>query len=188
MNRWSSPFDDDAVRPPAHPSGNGCWVLLFACGLLIFGSALFWMSQGRFFDSEVYRSISESSWQTIDDSMPAAGRSVSAVMRLYGSLGICAGLLIMAVAAKSYRRRETWAWYVFWVLPLCATLDFATFGAYSALTLRNAAWDLVLLTMSLIALIVPYQAFFPTPTPTPTRARERSGRETPVMRSSRAPR
>jgi hypothetical protein len=165
MNRWSSPFDEDEVRPAARPSGGAAWVLLFACGLLILVSSLFWLSQGRFFDNAIYVSISDNSWKTIDDSMPAVARLASAVVRFYAALGISAAVLIMGVAATSYRRGERWAWYAFWVLPLCATLDFATLGAYSALTIRNAAWDLTLLSLALIGLIVPYQAFFPTPMP-----------------------
>jgi hypothetical protein len=168
-DRWSSGYDDDELRPPARPAGSGAWVLLFACGALLLVSSLFWVSQGRFFDGDVYLAIANNPWKMIDDSMPGASRLASAVVRLYGALGISAAVLVMAVAATSYRRRERWAWYVFWVLPLCAAIDIATFAAYRALTFRNAAWDIALLGLSLLGLIAPYQSFFPA-APRPRRA------------------
>jgi hypothetical protein len=165
MNRWSSSYNDDELPPAPRPPGSGAWVLVFACGALLVISSLFWLSQGRFFDSAVYLAISNATWKTFEEITPAASRLASAFVRLYGALGISAGVLIMAVAATSYRRHERWAWYVFWVLPLCAALDLGTLAAYRALTFRNATWDIALLGLSLLGLIAPYQTFFPVSPP-----------------------
>jgi hypothetical protein len=84
-------------------------------------------------------------------------------MRLTGALGLSAGLVFMGVAAAGYRRGERWAWYILWTLPLYATLDLATLAAYRALTLTNAAWDLLLIFLSLAGLLIPYRSFFGGP-------------------------
>ena len=166
MNRWSSGYDDDEPPPPARPVGGGAWVFLFACGAQLVVSALFWISQRRFFDSAIYLSISDTAWRTLDEAMPSASRLASALVRFYRALGLSAGILIMGVWGSPRRAIagvSRWAWYAFWTLPLGAALDLASLGAYHALTLRNAAWDLALLGLALVGLIAGYQDFFPAP-------------------------
>jgi hypothetical protein len=145
---------------PERPSIGSSWMLPLLYGVLLVTASLFWLVNGRFFDRSMYMAIISIPWDAVDQTMPATAQLTTAVVRLSGALGTCAGIVIMGVAATGYRWGERWAWYLLWALPLYATLDLAVLGAYGALTLVGFAWDLLLLALALGGLLVPYRSFF----------------------------
>jgi hypothetical protein len=154
------PDEDPPLQHPRTTAGATAWVLVFLDGLLLGCGALYWLARGRFFDENVYEKISGTPWTTITSLFPSIEKVASVAVRLSGVLGLCASILVMAVALTGYRRGERWAWYATWALPFYCSLEIATLAGYRALTPTVAVWDIALLTVALLALITPYQWFF----------------------------
>jgi hypothetical protein len=152
--------DDPPLAPRRTTAGETAWVLVFVDGLLLGCGALYWLAQGRFFDENVYEAIAGTPWSTISGLFPSVEKVASAAVRLGGVIGLCASMLVMAIAVTGYRRGERWAWYATWALPFYCTLEIATLAAYRALTPTAAAWDLTLLALAVLALAAAYRWFF----------------------------
>jgi hypothetical protein len=142
-------------------TADASWVLLFADGLLIGCTALYWAARGHFFDPKFYESVVGMPLADALSLPPRAQWIAAAGVRLAGFLGMSLSVLILAVATTSYRRGERWAWYAMWTLPLLATLDFALLAGYGAISPISTAWDLTLLVSALLALTASYRRFFP---------------------------
>jgi hypothetical protein len=137
------------------------WVLLLLDGLLIGCASLYWLFQGRFFDTGFYEAVVGGPLG-VDGTVPSPRLQVIAAagVRLAGFLGVIASVFIVAVAATSYRRGERWAWYAMWTLPLLATLDFSLIAGYGALSPTAVVFDGAVLVLSLAALISSNGVFF----------------------------
>ena len=74
----------------------------------------------------------------------------------FGFLGF--GVVTMAIALKSYRNGEKWAWYALWSFPVIFG-----FVAATGLSAGAVSWPLfaVLLIVALVGLLLPYRKFFP---------------------------
>jgi len=151
-------LDDDTPLPPArHTAGSTAWVLVFLDGLLLWCGSLYWLLRGRFFDENVYRALAGGA---VPELASSTENVATAAVRLGGVLGLCASLLVMAVALTAYRSGQRWAWYATWALPLYCSLDISTLASYHALTPTAAVWDVGVLLLALIALIAGYGWFF----------------------------
>lgn len=128
--------------------------MLLGCG------SLFWLGRGRFFDETIYERIGGASLPSISAIAPSVERVTSVAVRLLGVLGLCASILVIAVATTRYRRGDRWAWHAMWALPLYCSLDTATLASYRALTPTALAWNLALSTIALLALLASYRRFF----------------------------
>lgn len=156
-----SPFDDDTpIPPPRHTPASSAWVLVLLDGLLLGCGSFYWLTQGRFFDDNVYQSIAGTSLSTLSGSYPAVERVASAAVRLAGVIGLCASILVMIIALTGYRACARWAWYAVWTLPFYCSLEIATLGGYGALTPTAVLWDMMVLAVALLALVLPYRSFF----------------------------
>jgi hypothetical protein len=153
-------FDDAPLPAPRKSVGPSAWVLVFLDGLLLGCGSLYWLAHGRFFDDNLYEAIIGAPFSTLEASYPAVEKVASAAVRLAGVLGLCASMLVMAVAVTAYRAGERWAWYATWAVPLYCSLEIATLAGYRALTPTAALWDTGLLTLALFALVAPYRWFF----------------------------
>ena len=154
----TSTLDDDTPRPPArHTAASTAWVLVFLDGLLLGCGSLYWLLRGRFFDENVYRALADSG---LPELATSTENVATAAVRLGGVLGLCASLLVMAVALTAYRTGQRWAWYATWALPLYCSLDIATLASYHALTPTAVLWDAGVLLLALSALIAGYGSFF----------------------------
>ncbi len=136
------------------------WTLIFALGvvglLLAFIDIFSSTPDGDYL--VMFRNFSGTTWEKLLATDPGVGNFITFILRGLG-LGLLGNnLFLMAVALKSYRRGEKWAWYVFLYLPvsfgIIATLDFAAGGI---------GWPvlLVFLIISLLGLLLPYRKFFP---------------------------
>lgn len=79
-----------------------------------------------------------------------------------GTLGF--DLFGLAIAVTAFRRREKWAWLVFWYWPVMFLIHFFTYQS----GFRYA--QLVWLSVSVAALAVTYPAFWKRPATAPTEA------------------
>jgi len=144
-----------------HRGAETLWVLLFVNGVILLCSSLYWMTHGRFFDPEFYDAVAGGPFTDAALLSERVENLTSAGVRLAGFLGLLGSIFIIFVSATSFRRRERWAWYAMWTLPLLATLNFALLAGYRALTPIGVCWDAVFLLLSLSALIGSTSSFFP---------------------------
>lgn len=143
------------------PADDTAWTFLLAHGFLLTSGGLYWLFRGRFLDPRVYDQIGGASWsffRAIDSSVMDL---TVASLRFAGSLGVVAGVLVMAIAATAFRRYERWAWYAMLTLPFYVCVDLATLLGYRALSLTGVIGELALLSTALLGLILPYPHFFP---------------------------
>ncbi len=88
-------------------------------------------------------------------------RVVGAIVReLGGNTGLVAGVLVMFVSTTGFRRKEKWAWFALWLLPLHSSLDMVTIACYGALTPHAAIWDVALIIVTSAVLIGSTKGFF----------------------------
>jgi hypothetical protein len=130
-------------------------------GILVGGTSLYWIMWGHFFDRGFYPRVGGGSFTDLAATIPNIDRVASTGVRLAGFFAATTSIYVMAVAATSFRRREPWAWYVMWTLPVLAALDFGLLAGNGGLTLLAATWDVTVFGLALVALVLPYRAFFP---------------------------
>jgi hypothetical protein len=160
-------LDEDPLPQPRREPGTTAWVLVFLDGFLLGCASIYWIVRGRFFDENLYAALAGTPGFGPMGPLPVNEDIVSAAIRLGGVLGLCASILVMAIALTAYRSGQRWAWYAIWALPFYCSLEIATLAGYHALTATAVVWDLGLLAAALFALVVPYRWFFPTPQPAP---------------------
>lgn len=152
--------DRRTVEAHASPDDTA-WTFLLVHGFLLVSGGLYWLFRGRFLDLKVYDQIGGASWsffRAIDSSVMDL---TVASLRFAGSLGVVAGVLVMAIAATAFRRYERWAWYAMLTLPFYVCVDLATLLGYRALSLTGLIGELALLSTALLGLVLPYRRFFP---------------------------
>ena len=149
-----------AGRSRSRDRRTSAWVLLLFDALLVVLASLYWLVQGRFFDTSLHQTISGHAWTVSEVLVPGMQRLVSVVIRLAGAFGVVFGVLAMVVAATGYRRGQAWAWYAMWTLALCPVLDMAVFAYQQALTPLVMAWDLLQLVLVLGGLLLPAASSF----------------------------
>ncbi|MCS4539253.1 MAG: hypothetical protein HYU03_00985 [Thaumarchaeota archaeon] len=136
------------------------WTLLFATGIvgLIFAFNGIFSSTPDPGALAVFRNISGTTWEEFSAANPGVASLLTNSLRNSGVFFLGYSLFVIAVALKSYRRGEKWAWYVFLYLPVF----FGIFAAWD-LPAGGIIWPLflILLIISLLGLLLPYRKFFP---------------------------
>jgi hypothetical protein len=116
-------------------------------------AALYWLVHGRFFEVDLPERVAGSSWEVAASLFPDVVDLVRALVRILGAAVFMASVMLMGIAATSFRKREPWAWYVMWSLPCFALLHFSILLGYHAVTLVSSAWDGVLFVGAVAALL-----------------------------------
>jgi hypothetical protein len=139
------------------------WLVPFLYGALLIAASTFWLVRGTPFDQATYERISGLPWRDLVMGLPSGASSgLSALVRLTGgNSGLLAGIMVIAVSVGGYRRHAKWAWYALWALPLHAALDLVILSLHGGTTPSAAAWDIGLISATLLALFLPYRRFFP---------------------------
>jgi hypothetical protein len=65
----------------------------------------------------------------------------------------------MVVSATAYRKGQSWAWYLTWVVPVLFVLDAA--NDYYAFGYVDTG-SMVIALIVVVALLLPYRKFFPS--------------------------
>ncbi len=81
------------------------------------------------------------------------------IYREIGIFELSIALFILAIALKSFRRGEKWAWYVLWLNPLTWIYDqiYLATATISPFLIPG----LVTTVVGLLGLLLPYRKFFP---------------------------
>ncbi len=142
-------------------AASSAWVVLFADGLVLWSTSLYWIAWGHFFDEGFYEATTGGSWEVLRQEVPYVERVTDAAVRQAGLWGAMASMFVIAVSVTSFRRHERWAWYAAWAVPALAVLDFAVNAGHHAVTPLSVAWDITVGGLALVALALPYRMFFP---------------------------
>ena len=132
------------------------WILLFAAAIFIFiGGLVVATSAGRDLDFPAIAGITH---DELRSSNPGVADYIAFIVRGLGSFMMGFAVLTMAIAWKSYRNGEKWAWYVLWSFPVIYGL-----AAAISLSAGGVNWPLfiALLIVALIGLLLPIRKFFP---------------------------
>ncbi|MHA2106601.1 MAG: hypothetical protein ACW99R_02690 [Candidatus Hodarchaeales archaeon] len=136
------------------------WVVYLALGLL-------WLVVGftqTFFPNELLEAdaqlVIDTSWSEFKASSPVAAELVRFHYGVMGLLKMSWSFLVLAITLTGYRRREKWAWYTLWLVPIllvsCALFNASWFGRV------NESLEFIpITTLSILGLLLPYRTFFP---------------------------
>ena len=133
------------------------WLLLFAVGIVIFILGLFVAIGGGSADPD-FPAIAGMTYDELRSSNPGVADYIDFFRLNLGLFLLGFAVFTMAVAWKSFRKGEKWAWYVLWSLPLIFGL-----GAATNLSAGGVGWPLLtaLGITSLAGLLLPIRKFFP---------------------------
>lgn len=138
------------------------WVLLFLVGLVGFVSGLAFVVFPEPLDEPGIKSLTGSTWQDIVARSPGAASLARYFLRLFGLATMGFGLFGMAISALSFRRGESWAWYVLWLnLMFLVGYIVTNFSAGGSLWLPFSSF----LVITLLGLVLPFRKFFPKKQP-----------------------
>jgi hypothetical protein len=137
------------------------WVLLFLDGIVVGLTSIYWLFWGHFFDRGFYEATTGVSWANLIGFVPYLEQLTSTAVRLAGACGVMTSILVIAIAATAFRRRERWAWYAMWTLPLLATLHLGIVAGYAATTAVSISWEIAVFGLALLAIASSYRDFFP---------------------------
>ncbi len=137
------------------------WVLLIVVAIFdLIGAFIFLISPGTgLFGTAEEEAVTGGKWNELVLSNPEVVNIVVYAQRILGAFLLSLAVFIIAVARKSFRRGEKWAWYASLVLPVSLGVRAATdisFSFYSNLLV----W-MSLIMISLLGLLLPYRKFFP---------------------------
>ena len=81
---------------------------------------------------------------------------INSISTQLGNFILGLGVLIMGVAYVPYRRREQWAWYIFWIVPINLIIQLIN-------SRGGFLWqlDAAFLVITVAGLLLPYRTFFP---------------------------
>ena len=99
------------------------------------------------------------SWDTLREIYPDVATYIDRLGRLSGAVMVGLASLGGALALWRFRRGDRWAWAALWVFPL-------VLGALALVMLTHGgaglgAYYAVLAGVALLALVLPYRAFYP---------------------------
>ena len=81
-------------------------------------------------------------WSEFSTSQPAAANYIMRLVRLLGAATISISLFVVALGLQAFRRKELWAYYTMWILPISFagyTAVFYTHGAIGLAAFYGAA-------------------------------------------------
>ncbi len=140
------------------------WLFLFALGIVGVIIGLIGVFTGRPFEEPLVKSVTGMGWDELVAFSPRIATYISLWIRFSWIAALFFSILSIAIAWKSYRRGERWAWYAFWASPISSL-------AFTGIILSGGVsfWDssgsifytLVALPFSMLGLLLPYRKFFP---------------------------
>jgi len=143
--------------PPGDASrGRHAWLLFFMLGVLAVIAAPINLL-GNAPDPPSPEGFTGLSSDEIAARIPGMPGYISSIATQLGNFMLTSGVLIAAVAFGPFRRRDKWAWYAFWVVPVMLLIQFVN-------SRGGHGWqfDLGLFFATIAALVWPYRLFFPT--------------------------
>lgn len=98
------------------------WKMLLAVIVLIgfFGVGdMFGGASDLQYGEKVYMTgVTGMTWNELQTTNPTIARLIDTIFRTNGASLTTVALLSLAICLSGFRRREPWAWYALWVLPL----------------------------------------------------------------------
>ena len=139
--------------------GQRAWLLFFSLGVLAVIAAPY-LLLGNAPDPPSPEGFTGFSSDEIAARVPGMPGYVSSISTQLGNFMLISGVLMAAIAAGPFRRREQWAWYVLWVVPLMLLIQFLN-------SRGGLGWqfDLGLFFVMIAGLLWPFRLFFPKSRP-----------------------
>ena len=136
------------------------WVILLALGLLwlVVGIVAVFDPAGVF-EADA-QAVTNMPWSELKASSPVAADFVIFVYGQMGLLKISWSFFVIAIVLTGYRRGEKWAWYIMWSVPLLLVSD-ALFSAIFIGDVSQPLEFILIVSITLLGLILPYRKFFP---------------------------
>lgn len=138
------------------------WVILFAMGLIPTVAAIAFAPQGGRGREAIVTNLTGLTWDGLLTAVPGIGSFLAEVQRILDTYAIGFGVLVMVVAWVGYRKRERWAWYALWIVPL-VLVSIIVNDVLAGMPASGFA-GVPLVVLSLLALVLPYRTFFPART------------------------
>ena len=136
------------------------WIVFLGLGLL-------WLVVGltplfnpeEYLDNEV-QYITGMSLSELEASFPEA---TEMVRFLFGSVGVLKtswSLLVLSITLWPYRKGEKWAWYTLWLVPAVLVGQGLWYSVFLG-DFNEMLRYIPIVTVTLVALLLPYRKFFP---------------------------
>ena len=129
---------------------------LFAVNALLFGLSLSDIPVGIPGGPEATQSLAGTTWDELLTGSPGIVNIMRGISRVLGSGFLGFSLLVVLIAATSYRQGQRWAWFALWSLPL-----FLVMLTLHELRGPYVFMPILFLVLSLLGLLLPYRKFFP---------------------------
>src|SRR5579863_1311538 len=103
------------------------WVIPFVMGLFfLLSMTATLIFPGILTEAEgAVESLTGSTFSQLAASSPGVANYVYYLIRIFAIFSAGLGAFLAVVSATAYRKGETWAWYLTWVVPVLFLLDFA---------------------------------------------------------------
>jgi hypothetical protein len=137
------------------------WVIPFVMGLFfLLSMAVTFLFPVILTGAEgAVESLTGSTFSQLAASSPGLGNYIYYLIRILAIFSAGLGAFLAVVSATAYRKREVWAWYLIWVVPVLFLLD--AVNDYYAF--RYVDVSSVVIALILVAgLLLPYRKFFPS--------------------------
>lgn len=130
-------------------------ILLFGVGALLFGLSLSDFPVGLPGGPDAVESLTGVTWDETLSSNPAALTLLRGISRVEGLALLGFAIVTIVISSSAYRRGERWAWFTLWTLPafMIGLLLHEREGEFIQM-------PAILLSLSLLALLLPYRKFF----------------------------
>lgn len=96
-------------------------VLLGVIALIVFfgiGDMLGGASDLQYGEKVYMTGVTGMTWNELQTTSPAVARLIDTIFRTSGASLTTVALLSLVICLNGFRRRERWAWYALWALPL----------------------------------------------------------------------
>ncbi len=130
------------------------WIIFFALGIVFLVQAAVLIVTGRPADVFVQGGIGMS-WSQLVTAQPRIAGWISELSTYQGIIAAVAGVSIIAISFRSYRRSEKWAWYTFLAVPIL----------FGLATIINTRDNILYAIAAAVGLLLPYRKFFPKKQP-----------------------
>ena len=152
MRLASSPTEKGYVRY--------AWVVVLISGVIDLVTSLYLVLVPSPLDNPGVVSLTGLSWQAIQAQSPGAAKLTSYFVAQFGIQETFLALLMIGLAVTGMRKRQRWAWYLLWILPIA-------FLAYAAtnLSIGGTTWTLAAVDalVAVIGLLLPFKEFTSRP-------------------------
>jgi hypothetical protein len=141
------------------------WKVLLGLFALILFLGIGEFRQGQSGDPGMVEAISGTRWTDLQDTSPGIASLLDVETRIIGALWAGLGLIGAAVSFTGFRRRQKWAWWSVWALPLVMALILGTFltaglvpGTPTPPAMYSAPFTIIVASTTLLLSI---RTFFP---------------------------